>query len=80
MDEARSFSQPCGISSEPPGPSATRPLLPPTTLCHYPAGLRPPALDLEPGRFQVAYGARHRLAGRIVGIGARAPRGQRIQR
>ena len=29
----------------------------PTTVCQYPARLRPSALGLEPGRSQIAYGA-----------------------
>ena len=47
----------CPTSFEPPGPRATCPLLPPTTVCQYPARLRLHALGPEAGRFQIAYGA-----------------------
>ena len=50
-------SQPCSISSGPPGPRATRPIQLRPPCDNIPPGLRLPALGLEPGRFQIAYGA-----------------------
>ena len=52
------------------GDNGSTPLQAPTAVCQCPAKLRLPALGLEPGRFQTAYGAapprrtarRHRFA------------------